>query len=176
MTLQPRLLCIDLQHSPCQRAAPEARAVFGARQLLSVARGCGWPIIHTRMRADAITLPGIGGRQAAVLRPLTSERVFFRNRRSSVDCPALIEQLEHWSQDTVYVAAFDPLALLALLVDRVDRGPAFVLVEDAIAIRSSVSGLTEPDPISSAIHALASRTTIAALVDAVGSRTGRCAG
>ena len=159
----PRLLCIDLQTG---ERAPEARAVFGARQLLSVARRCRWPVIHTRLRNDAMSGPGMDARHAAALRPLTSERVFLRNRRSSADCPALIDQLEQWSRDTVYLASFDPMALLALLIDRADRGPNFVLVDDALSHGAS-------EQVLSAAHALAPRITIAALIDAVSMQPAR---
>jgi hypothetical protein len=127
------------------------------------------------MRLDA---PGgcFSERHAAALRPLTSERVFLRSRRSGADCPALAEQLEQWSRETVYVAAFDPLALLALLIDRVDRGPHFVLVEDASSASLSASGHAAADPIAASVLALAPRTTIGAMVDGLGDARAHSAG
>lgn len=169
MLYAPRLLCIDLQPDEARGLTADAHAVFGARQLLSIARRCGWSVIHTRLRPD-VALHGdapastISGRTGG-LRPLTTERVFLRERRPIVDCPQLMDQLERWSRDTVYVAAFDPLALLSLLIDRLDRGPRFVLVEEAIAAEgaSQVS-----DPFRLAACSLASTTSVRLLAEDFG--------
>ena len=55
---RPRLLCIDLQIGDGLLAAPDARAVFGARQLIAIARRDGWAVVHTRMRGEG---PAGGG-------------------------------------------------------------------------------------------------------------------
>jgi hypothetical protein len=132
-----RLLCIDLQVDPAHGLEPDARAVFGARQLLAIGRRLGWSIAHVRRHVSGPVEPSEAAEQAMVgIRPLATERVFMRHGRAVTDSPGLMSLLEMWREETIYVASFDNVALLSALVACFDQGPHLVLVEDAI---SSVS-------------------------------------
>lgn len=136
--------------------------------MLSIARRCGWSVIHTRLRASHLTEADPTEVRAGGVRPLTTERVFLRSRRSLLDSPQLLEQLDQWSRETVYVAAFDPVALISLLIDRLDRGPNFLLVQEAIAANLATTGRAALDPFCSAAYSLAPSISLPALVASLG--------
>lgn len=132
-----KLLCIDLQVDAGAGLQPDAPAIFGARQLLAIGRGLGWTIVHARRRSQA---PADRGQIPPGVRPLKTERVFFRGGRSITGSPGLCAMLESWRGETVYVAAFDHIALMSCLLQVYDRGPHLVLVEDALAAGAPHAG------------------------------------
>jgi hypothetical protein len=135
-----RLLCIDLQIDAAHGLEPDARAIFGARQILAIGRRLGWSIAHARRHIAGPATPSETAEQAMVgIRPLATERVFMRHGRAVTDSPGLMSLLEMWREETIYVASFDNVALLSALVACYDQGPHLVLVEDAL---SSVSPYT----------------------------------
>jgi hypothetical protein len=146
-----RLLCIDLQIDARRGLQPDPRAVFGARQLLAVGRALGWSIAHTRLRGAVSGEAWMGG-----LRPLLSEPVFQRSARPITASPGLVSLLDDWRDEPVYVAAFDPVSLLSCLVECCDRGPRFILVEDALAVGASRPAV---EACRTAASMLAGRTT-----------------
>ena len=76
------LLCIDLQIDPALGIEPDPAAIFGARQLLTMGRRLGWTIVHARRRPSATALQSDADARTSAMRPLKSERVFFRSSRS----------------------------------------------------------------------------------------------
>ncbi len=128
--LPSRLLCLDLQIDPANGLDPDPHAVFGARQLLAMGRRLGWTIAHVRRRTA--TGGAHGDVRASGLRPLLSERVFIRNGSTIAGVPGLHALLEDWRDETVYIAAFDHVALMSCLLACYDHGPHLVVVEDAV--------------------------------------------
>jgi hypothetical protein len=135
-----KLLCIDLQVDPTAGLEPEPRAIFGARQLLAMGRRLGWTIAHARRRNLSRAGSDINDPLLAGIRPLMSERVFLRTGRAVTEAHGLMALLEEWRDETVYVAAFDHIALMSLLLAAYDHGPHLVLVEDALAAGSPHAG------------------------------------
>lgn len=154
-----RLLCVDLQVDPASGLDPDPRAIFGARQLLAMGRRLGWTIAHTRRRTDVALGSNHSEAMLAGLRPLMSERVFLRNGRSVTDSPGLCALLEQWRNETVYVAAFDNVALLSCLVAAYDAGPHLVLVEDALGPGTAFASKTSREAFRSVQAQLASGAT-----------------
>ena len=81
-TMPGRLLCIDLQVDPLFGIEPEAKAIFSARQLLTMGRRLGWEIVHARRRIPNAPNAGLNDARTGAMRPLMSERVFFRSGRT----------------------------------------------------------------------------------------------
>lgn len=130
-----RLLCIDLQVDALPDHAPDPTAVFGARQLLALGRRLDWQIVHARRRTQPV-IRARDGSTSAGLNPLMSEKVFFHDGRSIAESPGLASLLHEWRNETVFVAAFDHVALLSCLLACYEPGPRMVLVEDVISLKA----------------------------------------
>lgn len=155
-----RLICIDLQLDPTSGLDPNARAIFGARQLLAIGRRLGWAIAHTRRRADdVLPLEPDEARPGGIIRPLLSEPVYLRAGRDVTDSPGFCALLETWRDETVYVAAFDHIALISCLIACYDCGPHLVLVEDALSETSPFAGRQTVDSFRPVAAHLASGAT-----------------
>ena len=169
-TLPGRLLCIDLQIDPASGPEPDAMAIFGARQLLAMGRRMGWTIAHARRRNSATAPADLSDAQLGAMRPLKSERVFFRPGRSVSESTGLVSLLEEWRSETVFVAAFDHIALLSCLLACYEHGPRLVLVEDVLSLRS-LTGRTSIDAFRTAAwHLAAGSTTIAGILGEIERR------
>jgi hypothetical protein len=154
-----RLLCIDLQVDASLGLEPDAHAIFGARQLLTLGRRHGWSIAHTRRRSSGAAAAGeIIDARIGAMRPLMSERVFFRPNRSIAESSGLAALLESWRDRTVLVAAFDHVALLSCLLACYDQGPRLVLVEDVLSPRT-LADTTSMDAFRSTARRLAAGST-----------------
>ncbi len=163
-----RLLCIDFQVDTALGLEPDSQAVFGARQLLAFARRSGWTVVHVRRRSSGAAAAGeITDTRIAAIRPLMSERVFFRATRSVADLPGLAALLERWRGQSVLVAAFDHVALLSCLLGCYEQGPRLVLVEDALSLRT-LTDTTSIEAFRTAARRLAAGSTTLAEVAAVG--------
>jgi hypothetical protein len=163
LAMPGRLLCIDLQIDPAFGLEPDAKAIFGARQLLTMGRRLGWTIAHSRQRmaASAIDIadPGMGA-----MRPLMSERVFFRDDRSISNSPGLLSLLDSWRSEAVFIAAFDHVALLSALLACYEHGPRLVLVEDVLSLHT-LSGRASIDAFRNAAgHLAAGSASIAGII------------
>jgi hypothetical protein len=165
------ILCIDLQLDPALNIEPDPAAIFGARQLLAMGRRLGWTIVHARRRPSAAALQqDMNDARASAMRPLKSERVFFRSSRSILESPGLSAQLESWRGETVLVAAFDHVALLSCLLACYEQGPRLVLVEDVLSLQA-LTGKTSMEAFRTAAwHLAAGATTIADIVAAAERR------
>lgn len=130
-----RLLCIDLQIDAVPDREPNRDALTGARELLTLGRRLGWTVAHTRRRTHQPVIRARGG-SATGLNPLMSEQVFFHEQRSVADSPGLSALLHSWREETVLVAAFDPVALLSCLLACYEPGPRLVLVEDVTSLQA----------------------------------------
>jgi hypothetical protein len=94
------------------------------------------------------------------MRPLMSERVFFRSDRSISESAGLTALLEGWRRETVFVAAFDHVALLSCLLACYEHGPRLVLVEDVLSLQS-LNGKASVNAFRTAAwHLSAGSTTI----------------
>jgi hypothetical protein len=163
-TLPSRLLCIDLQIDPASGPEPDPTAIFGARQLLAMGRRLGWTIAHARRRTSPAAPTDLSDAQLGAMRPLKSERVFFRLDRSISHSAGLTAMLDAWRGETVFVAAFDHVALLSCLLACYEHGPRLVLVEDVLSLRS-LTGRTSIDAFRTAAwHLAAGSTTIAGIL------------
>ena len=163
------LLCIDLQIDPALGIEPDPQAIFAARQLLTMGRRLGWSIVHARRRPSALALQGDGDARISAMRPLKSERVFFRSSRSVLESPGLASQLESWRGEPVLVAAFDHVALLSCLLACYEHGPRLVLVEDVLSV-GVLAGKTSMDAFRTAAWHLATGTTTIAEIVAAAER------
>jgi hypothetical protein len=152
------LLCIDLQIDPALGIEPDPPAIFGARQLLTMGRRLGWTVVHARRRPSAAALHNDADARTSAMRPLKSERVFFRSNRSISESPGLASQLESWRGEAVLVAAFDHVALLSCLLACYENGPRLVLVEDVMALHT-LNGKTSMEAFRTAAWHLAAGTT-----------------
>lgn len=162
-----RLLCIDLQVDPARGLKPEPRCIFGARQLLTIGRRMGWDIAHTRLRLPDgfASAPAASAAVLGSLRPLTNERLLTRPDRSLAHSPAVSRLLDQWRRETVYVAAFDHVALLSCLLECHEVGPRIILVEDAVPASAALGGDQAMDAFRTAAANLAAGTiTIPTLV------------
>lgn len=153
-----RLLCIDLQVDPSLGLEPDAKAIFGARQLLTMGRRLGWTIAHARRRSTVTASNDHADARIGAMRPLMSERVFLRPGRPIPDSPGVMKLLESWRNETVFVAAFDHVALLSCLLACYEQGPRLVLIEDALPMHA-LSGRTSIDAFRRAAWHLAAGTT-----------------
>ena len=153
-----RLLCIDLQLDPTLGLEPDAKAIFGARQLMTMGRRLGWTIAHARRRSGVIASNDHGEARIGAIRPLMSERVFLRSGRPVSDSPGAVKLLESWQGETVFVAAFDHVALLSCLLSCYEHGPRLVLIEDVLPMHA-LSGKTSIDAFRMAAWHLAAGTT-----------------
>jgi Isochorismatase family len=159
-----RLLCIDLQIDPALGLEPDAKSIFGARQLLTIGRRLGWTVAHARRRASSISSNDHGEALVGAMRPLMSERVFFRRDRSISGSPGILQLLEDWRGEAVFVAAFDHVALLSSLLACYEHGPRLVLVEDVLSLHA-LTGKTSIDAFRTAAwHLAAGTTSIARIV------------
>lgn len=167
-----RLLCIDLQVDPALGVEPDAPSIFGARQLLAMGRRLGWTIAHARRRSPAPAPADLNDQRLGAMRPLMTERVFFRSGRPISDSPGLISMLEGWRQETVFVAAFDHVALLSALLACYEHGPRLVLVEDVLSLES-LSGKSDAKAFRTAAwHLAGGSTTIAGIIADANRRLG----
>ena len=160
-----RLLCIDLQIDPANGLDPDPEAVFGARQLLSIGRRLGWTIAHARRRAASVS-PASDATdvRSGAIRPLMTERVFFRSGRPVSESAGLLGLLESWRGETAFVAAFDHVALLSCLLSCYEHGPRLVLIEDMLSLRA-LTGKSSIDAFRTAAwHLAAGSTTIAGII------------
>ena len=158
------LLCIDLQVDPALGIEPDPQAIFAARQLLTMSRRLGWSIVHARRRHSSAALQSDADGRASAMRPLKSERVFFRSTRSVSESPGLSQQLASWRGETVLVASFDHVALLSCLLSCYENGPRLVLIEDVLALHA-LSGKTSIEAFRTAAwHLAAGSITIADIV------------
>jgi nicotinamidase-related amidase len=163
-----RLLCIDLQVDRATGLSPAPQAIFGARQLLIMGRRLGWTVVHTRRRLPPAPpaepsegpAPPVDVR-AGAMRPLMTERVFFRNGRSVLESGGLCRLLDSWRNETLYVAGFDHVAVLSSLLACYETGPRIVLVDDVVAMSTLPSRATTDAFGAAARHLGASSTTIA---------------
>lgn len=163
-TLPTRLLCIDLQVDPAFGLEPDAKAIFGARQLLTMGRRLGWTVAHARRRSHTTPSNDHGDARMGAMRPLMTEHVFLRSTRSVADSPGIMKLLESWRGETVFVAAFDQVALLSCLLACYEHGPRLVLVEDVLSMRA-IAGKTSIDAFRTAAwHLAAGTTSIAGIV------------
>lgn len=153
-----RLLCIDLQVDPAFGLEPDARAIFSARQLLTMGRRLGWTVAHARRRSTATASNDHSDARIEAMRPLMSERVFFRPGKPISDSPGVMKLLEGWRGETVFVAAFDHVALLSCLLACYEHGPRLVLVEDTLPMQS-LNGRASLDAFRIAAWHLAAGTT-----------------
>jgi hypothetical protein len=163
------LLCIDLQVDPALGIEPDPPAIFGARQLLTMGRRLGWTIVHARRRLSASAIYSDTDARVSAMRPLKSERVFFRSSRSISESPGLASQLESWRGETVLVTAFDHVALLSCLLSCYENGPRLVLVEDVLALHA-LNGKTSIEAFRTAAWHLAAGTTTIADIAASADR------
>ena len=76
------------------------------------------------------------GSQAPSVNPLMSEQVFFHDGRSVAEAYGLSGLLRSWREETVLVAAFDPVALLSCVLASQEPGPRLLLVEDVMPMRT----------------------------------------
>jgi hypothetical protein len=164
-----RLLCIDLQVDPEFGLEPDARAIFGARQLLAMGRRLGWTIAHVRRRSATLASNDHRDARIEAMRPLLSERVFFRSGRSVSDSPSILKLLGGWRGETLFVAAFDHVALLSCLLACYEHGPRIVLVEDTLPMQA-LNGRASLDAFRIAAWHLAAGTTRIASIIAETSR------
>jgi hypothetical protein len=143
-TLPTRMLCIDLQADAVPDREPDAFAAEGARQLLTLGRRLGWTVAHTRRRTHQPVIRTRNTGAATGLNPLMSEAVFFHDTRSVADSYGLTALLQEWRDETVLVAAFDPMALMSLVLACHEPGPRLLLVEDV----TPLSDLRAATPVS----------------------------
>lgn len=172
MTQLPcRLLCIDLQADAVPGCEPDPAAVMAARNLLSVGRRLGWTIAHTRRRTQPV-IRARHGLQATTANPLMTEQVFFHDGRSVAEAFGLPALLRSWRDETVLVAAYDPVALMSCVLACQEPGPRLMLVEDVMPMRALEGaarvGLFHGDDWRHAFKA----TTLARLVKDAGRATG----
>jgi hypothetical protein len=139
-----RLLCIDLQHDAIPDRTPDPRTAARARDLLTLGRRLGWTIAHTRRRTHQPVIRTRGGPTATGLNPLMSEQVFFHDNRSIADNHSLAAQLHEWKDETLLIAAFDPMALMSCVLACHEPGPRLLLVEDV----TPMSELRATTPVS----------------------------
>lgn len=139
-----RLLCIDLQHDAVPDREPDAFAAEGARQLLTLGRRLNWTIAHTRRRTHQPVIRTRNSAQATGLNPLMSEQVFFHDNRTIANSHGLASLLHDWRGETILVAAFDPMALMSLVLACHEPGPRLLLVEDV----TPLSDLRDAVPVS----------------------------
>lgn len=172
MTQLPcRLLCIDLQADAVPGCEPDPAAVMAARNLLSVGRRLAWTIAHTRRRTQPV-IRARHGLQATTANPLMTEQVFFHDGRSVAEAFGLPALLRSWREETVLVAAYDPVALMSCVLACQEPGPRLMLVEDVMPMRALEGaarvGLFHGDDWRHAFKA----TTLARLVRDAGRATG----
>jgi len=163
-TMPGRLLCIDLQVDPVFGIEPEAKAIFSARQLLTMGRRLGWEIAHARRRIPNMPNAGVNDARTGAMRPLMSERVFFRSGRAISESAGLTSLIESWRGEQVFVAAFDHVALLSCLLACYEHGPRLILVEDVLSLHA-LTGRTSVDAFrTAASHLSAGSTTISGIL------------
>lgn len=165
-----RLLCIDLQVDAVPGCEPAASSIFGARQLLTLGRRLGWTIAHARRRTQVV----IRSRNAAQsgLNPLMTEQVFFHDGRSIADSQGLADLLYRWRGQTVYVAAFDHVALLSCLLACHEQGPKLVLIEDVPPLQTLTDPAAAQDFKGAASRLAAGSTTIGGIIKESSRRHG----
>lgn len=172
MTHAPcRLLCIDLQADAIPGCEPDPAAILAARNLISAGRRLGWTIAHTRRRTRPV-IRARNGSQTPSVNPLMSEQVFFHDGRSVAEAYGLPQLLRTWRDETVLVAAFDPVALLSCVLACQEPGPRLLLVEDVMPMRALESaarvGIFHGEDLRGAFKG----TTLARLVKDAGRATG----
>ena len=139
-----RLVCVDLQVDAVPDSAPDPKASSAARQLLTLGRRLGWTIAHTRRRTLQPLIRTRNSGPATGHNPLMSEPVFFHDTRSLADSHGLAALLNDWRDETLLVAAFDPMALTSLVLACHEPGPRLLLVEDV----TPLSDLRAATPVS----------------------------
>jgi hypothetical protein len=139
-----RLLCIDLQVDAVPDREPDVGTTAAARDLLTLGRRLGWTIAHTRRRTHQPVIRTRNTGAATGLNPLMSEPVYFHETRSLADSHGLASLLHEWRDETILVAAFDPMALMSLVLACHEPGPRLLLVEDV----TPLSDLRNASPVS----------------------------
>ena len=171
MTNPPcRLLCIDLQVDAVPGREPDASSIFGARQLLTLARRLGWTIAHARRRTQVVIRSRNGAQSG--LNPLMTEQVFFHDGRSIADSQGLADLLYSWRGETVYVAAFDHVSLLSCLIACSEQGPKLVLIEDVPPLQTLTDPAARQDFHGAATRLAAGSTTIGGIIKESSRRLG----
>lgn len=165
-----RLLCIDLQVDAVPGCAPDPSSIFGARQLLTLARRLGWTIAHARRRTQVV-IRARNGAQAG-MNPLMTEQVFFHDDRSIAGSQGLADLLNNWRDETVYVAAFDHVALLSCLLACHEHGPKLMLIEDVPPLQTLTDPAARQDFRGAATRLAAGSTTIGGIIKESSRRTG----
>lgn len=165
-----RLLCIDLQVDAVPGCEPEASSIFGARQLLTLGRRLGWSIAHARRRTQVV-IRSRNGTQSG-LNPLMTEQVFFHDGRSIADSQGLADLLYTWRGETVYVAAFDHVALLSCLLACHEQGPKLVLIEDVPPLQTLTDANARQDFQGATKRLAAGSTTIGGIIKESSRRLG----
>jgi len=165
-----RLLCIDLQVDAVPGCAPDPSSIFGARQLLTLARRLGWNIAHARRRTQVV-IRARNGAQAG-LNPLMTEQVFFHDDRSIAGSHGLSDLLQSWRDETVYVAAFDHVALLSCLLACHEHGPKLVLIEDVPPLQTLTDTAAKHDFHGAAMRLAAGSITIGGIIKESSRRHG----
>lgn len=169
-TLGNRLLCIDLQVDAVPGCVPDPSSIFGARQLLTLARRLGWTIAHARRRTQVV-IRARNGAQAG-LNPLMTEHVFFHDDRSIAGSHGLSDLLQGWRDETVYVAAFDHVALLSCLLACHEHGPKLVLIEDVPPLQTLTDPAAKQDFHGAATRLAAGSITIGGIIKESSRRHG----
>jgi hypothetical protein len=165
-----RLLCIDLQVDAVPGCAPDPSSIFGARQLLTLGRRLGWTIAHARRRSQVV-IRARNGAQAG-LNPMMTEQVFFHDDRSIAGSTGLADLLYSWRGETVYVAAFDHVALLSCLLACHENGPKLMLVEDVPPLQTLTDPAAKQDFRGATTRLAAGSITIGGIIKESSRRTG----
>jgi hypothetical protein len=165
-----RLLCIDLQVDAVPGCEPAPSSIFGANQLLTVGRRLGWNIAHARRRTQVV-IRSRNGAQAG-LNPLMTEQVFFHDDRSIAGSHGLTDLLQSWRGETVFVAAFDHVALLSCLLACYEQGPRLVLIEDVPPLQTLTDPAAKADFKGAATRLAAGSTTIGGIIKESSRRLG----
>ena len=165
-----RLLCIDLQVDAVPGCVPDPSSIFGATQLLTLGRRLGWTIAHARRRSQVVIRARNGAQPG--LNPMMTEQVFFHDDRSIAGSQGLADLLYSWRGETVYVAAFDHVALLSCLLACHENGPKLVLVEDVPPLQTLTDPAAKQDFRGAATRLAAGSTTIGGIIKESSRRTG----
>jgi nicotinamidase-related amidase len=139
------LICLDLQRDYVipgrPRYAPaNAEVAEACARVLGRGRDEGWRVVHSQHRADPASRGG-GLFDAPIegLRPLLTERVFFRSGLSAFADPGFAAELKAARDDEVVLIGFSLCdTCLATALAGVDAGLSLTLLEDAIGAGEGV--------------------------------------
>ena len=131
------LICLDLQREYVvpgrpRYAAANAGVVEACRDVLDLARGEGWRVVHSQVRDEA-TPTLMFGAPIEGLQPLVCESVFFRRGLSAFANLAFASKLREARGADVFLIGFSlPDTCLATALAARDEGLSLTLIEDAI--------------------------------------------